>query len=587
MSIFTLRQTIGDLKRFRDILSILFEEGLSFALAELNLLYLVPMRSRLRRMGRRSADDARGFAAFGSVGADGRIDPPLEVRLRRAFERLGPTFIKLGQVMSLRPDLLPERYVHELAKLQDRVEPLAAGVAEKAVEAALGAPIENVFAEFDPEPLAAASLSVVHRAALRDGTQVAVKVQRPRVAEIVRKDISILAYLARLIEEHVPASRAFRPTEFAAEFADWTMRELDFELEATNMDRFRHLFTPEERVVIPGVHWDHVRREVLVMEYVPGIKIDDLAGLRAAGVDCADLAKLGVQAGLRMFMFEGFFHADPHPGNMVALPAEVGGDGEVVRPLRLAFYDCGMTGTLTERVRYELLSCFMSFVNRDIEAYTRHILDLAEPGSGADEAGFLRDARRAVTDVLYKPNARKGVALAFYRVLLSGARHDLRFPTDLVLMGKAFFTIEQTGLRLHPDIDLGAVLRPYLQRLMLDELSPRRLSREMAANLFDRLYFLKHLPEQTRAMLGRLEQGEVGVKINLDELHDLKREFDRQNDVRVLGLLTAVVFVGSALALRLDERLALAGVPLGPLGMGAALVMLVWVWRLANKRPKA
>jgi len=578
MAVTKLQQTIGDIRRFREISGVLFDEGLSFVVDGLELTYLVPLRSRVKQAGRRRKED------FSMLGA--RLDPPVEVRVRRAFERLGPSFIKLGQILSMRPDIVPDNFVREFSKLQDQVTPLSPGVAEKVVEQALGQPIENIFESFDEKPLAAASLAVVHRARTKDGREVVVKVRRPGIKAVIVNDIHILAAMAKIIEDKSPSSRRFGPVKFVREFADWTMRELDFELEAANMDRFREMFADDPHVIIPEVDWDHVKRDVLVMSYQPGIKVDDLKSLDEAGVDREELAQIGLGAGIKMFLREGFFHADPHPGNMVAVPSSVHPfTGEPV-PLRVALYDFGMTGNLSQKSRYELLSCFMSFVNKNVDGYAGHILDIAELGDEADPDGFVREAKRIVTDIVYKPNDRKGVALALYRVLLLGAKYDVRFPTDMILMGKAFFTLEEFGLKLCPQIDLAKVMSPFLKQMLRDELSPEKILKETQSAAFDRFYFLKHLPDQTRALFDRLEKGEIGVKLNLQELHDLKAEFDRQNDARILAVLTAALFLGSAAVMRLDEGFASAGLPLGEIGFVAALIMLIWVMVLTRRKPR-
>lgn len=573
--LFGLNDTLGDLRRFREITGVLVEEGLAFLLDELQLRYLVPWKSRVR--GWRHGHFSRGFGELRRP-----LDPPAEVRLRRAFERLGPSFIKLGQIMSMRPDLVPEAYCRELSKLQDRVPPLSPGVAEKIVENALGAPIENLFATFDEQPLAAASLAVVHRATLHDGRHVVVKVRRPGVEQLLKNDIHIMAQAARLVESSVPESRRLGPVRFVAEFADWTMRELDFELEGANMDRFRDGFKDDPSLVVANVHWDLTRSEVLTMDEIDGIKVDDLKQLDEAGIDRRELALVGLRTGIRQFFVEGFFHADPHPGNLVAVRPTPGVPG----PVRVCLYDFGMTGSLSTKSRYELLSCFMSFVNKDIDGFAAHILDIAEPGPQADADGFVHAAKRVVTDILYKPNERKGVASAFYHILLSGARYDIRFPSDLILMGKAFFTLENMGLKLYPDIDFDEVLRPFLAELLKQEFSPEKALKELQSSAFDRLYFLKHLPDQTRALLDRLERGQVGVRLDFQELHDLKTEFDRQNDARILAFLAVAMVVGSAIMSRLDVRLAASGWPVGEIGFAVSGIIIVWLLVVTRRRPR-
>ncbi len=581
MPLANLPDAIGDIRRFRTVVTVLMEEGMAHFVDRMRLRYLVPLRSRalaalrLRPGARRTDGPEAG--------------PPLEVRLRRSFERLGPTFVKLGQIMSMRPDVVGVDVAAEFAKLQDAVRPLMPGTAEKIVERELGQPIENIFSDFTEKPAAAASLAQVHRARLKDGTVVAVKVKRPAADRLVATDVRIMAFVARLLEEHIPESRRFRPVRLVAEFAAWTMRELDFSLEGANMDRIRESFRKDSEVVIPGVHWKLVTPSVLVTDYVGGIKVDDLTGLKKAHIDSAWVAAKGLGVGLRMFLRDGFFHADPHPGNIVCVPpkavrknAEPGPENAP----RIALYDFGMVGTLSERSRYEVLSCFSCFLNKDIDGFARHMVDLAQSKDAADIEGFGDDVRSTLTGILYKPLEKKGAAFAFYHVLLAGSRRGILFPADLILLGKAFLTVEAMVLKLDPDFDLTAAIKPQVTAALLDEFSPDKMRQTAETSVFDALQFLKRLPEETRSLLERFEKGEVGVRIDLQELYDLKEEFDRQNDLRVLALLSAALAIGSAVIMRAEQKLAVLGLPVGEIGFMVSSAMMVWLFLLIRKGPK-
>ncbi|MDD5252238.1 MAG: AarF/ABC1/UbiB kinase family protein [Patescibacteria group bacterium] len=575
MNPLSLKDAVGDIRRFRYIVTVLFEEGLSFLVADLRLHVFVPTTSRWRCWWRRGSPSCRRVALGRAA------EPPPEVRLRHAFERLGPSFIKLGQIMSTRPDIIPAEYVRELAKLQDRVPPLAPGVAEHAVAAALGRPIRDVFKSFNRRPVAAASLAQVHRATLPDGTRVAVKVRRPGVEKIVRTDVHILLLLARFIEDGVPRARRYRPLELAHQFAELILRELDFTDEAANIERFAANFADEPTVVVPRVHWELTTDSVLTMDYVDGVKVDDFAGLAKAGIDRHDLARTGLRLGFHQFFLDGFFHADPHPGNLVAMPPTSEGEGP-----RVGLYDFGQVGNLPEKLRYELVSCFIALAEKDVERYIAHMLDLAGRRDDADVEGFSSDARTLLTGVIHKPATKKRLGQVFYEVMLSGARRGLIFPRELLVTGKALLTFENTGLALDPEINIVEVMQPFLSEVFRQEFSPKKLAKDAAATAFDRLYLLKHLPEETRLLMERLARGEIGVRIDLDELRGLKAEFDRENDVRVLAVLASAGLIGSALTLWSNASSVPFWAMLGRLGFGLSLALAVWVFVMVGQKPK-
>jgi len=555
-----LNDPFGELRRFRQVAVALSEEGLSYFVGVLKWHYLLPLRHQAARWLRLGPSDWM-------PDAEEVAGPTLPVRLRRVFERLGPSFVKLGQVLSMRPDVLPPAYIEEFAKLRDAVRPMALGVAEKSVERELGQPIENIFEDFESRPLAAASLAQVHRATLKDGTPVAVKVKRTTADRLMRTDLRLMAAVAGLLEERLPESRRFRPMKIAAEFADWTLRELDFELEGANMDRLRRCFAADPQIVIPTVYWPYVTKSVLVTDLLTGLKVDDAAALRKHGVAPDELARVGLSV-------------------MVCLTTSAAEKENGAPAFRLGLYDFGMVGSLSQAARAEVLSCFACFIEQDIEGFTRHMLDLSDNREDADIDGFTRETRNILHSVFFKPTDRKGAAFAFYQVLLAAGHRGICFPAELVLLGKAFLTVENLVLTLAPEIDLNAAIKPQVTASMLQAVSPGQVAKTVRTTAFDLMEFVRQLPEETRQIFHRFSRGEIGVRIDARELYDLKAEFDRQNDLRVLALMAVTLVVASAIIMRLDERIAMLGLPLGEIGFLFSTGLIVYLFHLIRQGPK-
>lgn len=568
MPIWKLKEVIGDVSRFREIVKVLFEEGFDFLVIKLKLKYFVPLSGRWRSFFiRRCGGWCRKVIKIKKL----KKEKPLPARLRLVCEKLGPSFIKLGQLLSLRDDLLSVEYTEELKKLQSKVSTFSYGEAERIIEKELGKPLKKIFKSFNKKPLAAASLAQVHKATLKDGGKVAVKVQRPGVEELIKKDIHILFYLASLLEKYVPASRPYNPLKLVREFSVWTMRELDFRVEGGNVDHFKENFKNNSRVTAPRVYWDYTTRRVLTMELMSGMEIDDVAAIKKAGLDPQEVAKNYLEINLKEFFHDGFFHADPHPGNIFVLP-----DG------RLCFHDFGIVSFINEDTRLRLISYFSSLMRKDIEGAIKDIMNLAEIGEAAEVESF----RTRITDILnfwlYAPQ-KQSAATTFYRVISSAAKYGISFPANLVLLGKSLLGVEAIGYKLVPDFDINKGLKPYLRQVVIKELSPAKLARKAEVSLFEYLNFFKKLPEETLDLLKKIEQGEIGVKINTNELRDITRELDRQNDARILAIVITAMVIGSAASLRLEEQTIL-GFSLGKAGFLLAGFLLVWFLFLVRKK---
>ncbi|MBI3607171.1 MAG: AarF/ABC1/UbiB kinase family protein [Nitrospirae bacterium] len=550
---------LADLNRLRKILVIVFESGGGLLVDRLRLKYLVPLWSRVRRWVSRPPS---GPELMRMEGVQPMLSPPV---LRSVLERLGPTFVKLGQVLSLRADLVGEELSAELSKLHSDVPPFPYETARRIVKEELGAFPEDLFGSFEDKPTAAASLAQVHRAFFKDGTEVAVKIQRPGIRKTIEQDIHILYYLAGLTERFVPEWRIYRPTSIVKEFADWTLRELDFSAEGRNAERFRFIFKENPSITIPKIYWEFTTPRILTMEFSHGVKSDEIERVRAFGVDTKQLASIGVDAFFRQFFIAGVFHADPHPGNFFVMP-----NGS------LCLHDFGMVGYLDQASRRELLSCLVAFVNKDIEGYYRHLLHMAiVDDARSDVVAFQKDVAGILSEFFFADRP-PSVAWAFFRVINQGAQNGIRFPGDLALFGKALVTTEAMGLKLHPGFNITEELEPFVKKALIEYCSPKKVWQRVKTDFLDAMGALTTFPERVQNVLTKIERGEIGVKLDAGDLQGIKKEFDRQNDLRILGIvLTAVVFATLGL-LYLEGRTTLWGVPLSRLGIGASLVLAAW-----------
>jgi len=557
----------SDLNRLRRILIVVSEAGGGVLIDQLRLRYLIPFWRRIHRLFKRQPSDAR----LVQMETGGPIFSP--VLLRSVLERLGPTFIKLGQVLSLRADLVGEDLAEELSKLQSAAAPFPYEEARRVFKEETGRFPEEAFKSFEEKPVAAASLAQVHRAKLSDGTEAAVKIQRPEIRKTIEQDIHIFHYLAGLAERFMPELKNYQPVRVVKEFADWTMRELDFRVEGHNAERFAFIFKENPQITIPKIFWDFTTSRILTMEFSHGVKANDLDKIKALGLNREQLASIGVDALFHQFFISGFFHADPHPGNFFAMP-----DG------RLCLHDFGMVGYLDPATRKELLSCLVCFVNKDIDGFIKHILHMALVDEKSQIGGFQKDVAGILSEFFFS-DRRPSVAWAFFRVINKGARNAIRFPGDLALFGKALVTTEAMGLTLQPEFDFNKELEPFVKRAMMKQFSPAKALQSVEADILDYLGFIKNLPERVQTVLTKLEKGEIGIKLDTGDLQGLKREFDRQNDLRLLGVALAAVSFATFGLLYLEGQKTLFGFSLSRLGIALCIALLVWFLMKLRQAP--
>lgn len=565
---FGLKSKVSDLNRLRKILAIVFEAGGEVLIKKMGLKYLVPWKCRIHCL----FNPPRGKNCLVQMTGDRETLSPDVLRL--VLEKLGPTFIKLGQVLSLRADIVGEEISSELSKLQSNVPPFSYEEARQIIIEEFKAPPEKLFKSFEKKAAASASLAQVHRAYLKDGTEVAVKIQRPNIKNVIERDIHILFSLAHLTERFIPESRPYQPMRIVKEFADWTLRELDFKVEGNNAERFRFAFKDNKTINIPTIYWKLTTPRVLTMAFIHGVKANDVAGIQKLGSDPKQLALNGVGAVFQQFLIDGFFHADPHPGNFFAMKGDV-----------LCLHDFGMVGYLTPDQRKELVSCFVAFEDKNIDGFFKHFMHLAIISEKSDISGFQKDASEILSELFFTPN-QPSIAWVFFRIMNKGVRRAISFPADLALFGKAIITTEAMGMKLYPQFELNRELQPFVDKALKSYLDPQRALQTLKTDIFDYLEFLKNLPEKTQGLLAKIEKGDFGVKVDAGELLGIKTEFDRQNDVRILGITGAVIFIVSSFFAYLEGIKSIGGIRFSAIGLIASGLLFVLLVIRIIKKPK-
>ena len=460
-------------------------------------------------------------------------------RLRLALEELGPIFVKFGQAVSTRRDLLPADIADELAKLQDRVPPFDSAVAVASIEKAFGLPLARIFGSFDPKPLAAASIAQVHVATLQSGREVVVKILRPGMRESIDLDLEVLDTVAALADEYWRDARRLRPVELVREYRKTILDELDLLREAGNAAQLKRNFAGSSLLYVPEVYWDYCRVDVMVMERIHGVIVNDVAELRARGANIRKLAENGVEIFFTQVFRDNFFHADMHPGNIfVQLD-----DPE--NP-RYAAVDFGIVGTLQARDQHYLAENFMAFFDRDYARVAAlHVESGWVPrGTRIDE---LESAVRTVCEPIFnKPLKEISFAQVLLRLFETARRFDMQVQPQLILLQKTLFNIEGLGRQLYPELDLWQTAQPYLRRWMRERMSPRAVLRRVRAQLPDVLVALQAVPQIFQTAVRDATEGRLRVPVDIIGAAEL-REQRRRSDWRRDATLAAVVLWVSGL----------------------------------------
>ena len=550
--ILRVNRNIRTIRRYRTILGVLIKYGFGHFVEQLNIDYYLELGKRIVTLDKIPKDLERLSQAQ---------------RLRLAMEELGPTFIKLGQLLSTRPDVLGSAYIHEFSKLQDKVPGFSFEEVNAQIQRELGYPAEELFAEFSTTPLAAASIAQVHRGKLRSGEEVVFKVRRPGIVKIVETDIDVLMGLAYLIEQHIPTVALYDPVGLVKEFRRSIMRELNFTREGRTVDRFAVNFAESETVYTPKIFWDYTGDIVLTMEYVDGIKISALKELTAQGYDLKVIASRGADAFLKQVLDFGLFHADPHPGNVFILPDQV-----------ICMLDYGMVGRLGQDLKDQLIDLLQALLNRDVDKIISQLLYSGELTDDSDIKNLRRDLHDFIEDYydIVLQDIKVGKLLSEFIEILT--HHRIHFPADFMILAKALVIMEGVGRQLDPEFNMINHMRPYVNKIIFERFSPKNISEQAGRIVQAYSSLAKNLPQDIKEFVNRLNRNQFKIDLEHRGLEKLVTDLDRSSNRVSFAVVIGSLIVGSSLVLQIDKGPMIFGFPLlGLLGYSIAGFLGLWL----------
>ncbi len=517
------------LKRYRQIISVLVRNGFGLLLEQLGIFGYLRLRHHpLDPASAKAAENARL-----SIGE----------RLRRSCEELGPTFIKIGQILSTRPDIFSPEIAGELEKLQDAVNPFPYIEVRKVIEEEFGAPLESVFQTFEEQPLAAASLSQVHKATLPTGHTVVVKVQRPGIQSRIQIDLEVLQDLVSFVCNRTHYGELYDFAGMMAELEKTLKNELDFRKEGINADIFRQNLKARKGVSVPIIRWIYTTSRVLTMEYIEGIRINQLEQLDAAGIDRSELGIRLSQDMCSQVLEDGFFHADPHPGNLSIQP-----DGTIV------YLDLGMVGKLTESRKKTLSKLFVGIFAQDSHQVVEAIVDLDKMRQRGSIRRFEREVDRLMEQFLALPIAEIQVGPLLAQIFQLAYRYHIQIPGELTLIAKVMITLQGITEKLDPELNLLVIMKPIASKLIRDTFSIRDMSREIHRNLTDYQALLQQAPTFILELMHRLEDDDFNLHFDLKNIDKVQRHFDRISNrlsfsviLLAVSIIIAGIIIGSSL----------------------------------------
>ncbi len=527
---FKLVKEVRDINRFNKILLVLFDEGFGYFITKAGMRHYIPLTKRLKSR----------------IAKEGYKKP--EIMLRRTLEKLGPTFIKFGQLLSVRPDLIPNNYCLELEKLQDKVPPFSFEEAKEIVEKSLGKSLGQIFKEFDKKPCASASISQVHRAVLKSGEIVAVKIQRPNAKRMMETDIEIMQYFAGILTRNVEKLKRYNPVRIVKEFKEWTEKELDFRVESRNAKRFYANFRDSQTVHIPKIYDELSSDKVITMDFIEGIELNNITEIRKRNLDFNLVMERGFDALLTQVFVHGLFHADPHPGNILVLPDN-----------SIAFIDFGIVGFFDEKLKNRCIDILYGIVTQDDDLVSSTLVSMGAEGD------FNYEEFKSNVSIIIQPLGTSSVdqlkvSKVLEDVLELSLDYQLRIPASLVLLGKTIITLEGIAIAYDPNLNIVDTSKNFIADLIEKRSKPSYMLKSFMHNVNRYKRLADELPEKAERALDKIQKGTIKVDIEDTDIQRLSLELDRSSNRIAYGLLIAALLITSAILMPLEKGPRILGV---------------------------
>ncbi|GLO65750.1 MULTISPECIES: AarF/ABC1/UbiB kinase family protein [Oceanobacillus] len=541
------------MQRYREIVVAFSRNGFGYFVRELGLHKITSLPKRLFEQGDKEVHNK-------TTGE----------RIRLFLEELGPTFIKLGQIASTRQDLIPKNIIEELEKLQDQVAPFSFSDVQEIIGRELQEPINAVFKSFDEHPIAAASIGQVHYGVLQSGQEVAVKIQRPNLEEKVHTDLEILMSIAKLAESRLEWAKKYQLSAIIKEFSNSLIAELDYTLEGRNAHRIAQQFKKHEDVVVPDVYWNLTTEKVLTMEYIKGIKLDENKKLVREGYNPQLIAEKLIQKQFQQILIDGFFHADPHPGNVMILPNH-----------KILFMDFGMVGRLTSSMKDHLSSLIVAIMRQNTKSIIKAIYRMGIVSENVD-ADYMYADIDDLRDKYYDiPFSQVSIGEAINDLFRVATTHGIRIPTDLSLVGKSLLTLEGTVERLDPDISIVKIAEPFGKRLLKEKYQPKKVADEVYQQAEDYKDLILDFPDHINHLYKVIRRGKLPLEISVSRVEAFLRKLDRISNrlsfsivLLAFSIIMVGLIIGSALA---GESSYLWSLPVIEIGFVVAIGMFLWL----------